>query len=83
MNKELMYYCPVKADESRQDMKVPKISETQKNNEECNCYRSPETILCKRCGGSFVGRKRIQCQRHKNIIHLMDCAYCVFCKRQL
>ena len=49
----------------------------------CNCNRAPETILCQKCGKSFVGRRRMSCERHRNTIHLMDCAYCVFCKRQL
>lgn len=49
----------------------------------CNCNRAPETIFCQKCGKSFVGRRRMSCERHRNTIHLMDCAYCVFCKRQL
>ncbi|KAK2556046.1 hypothetical protein P5673_022052 [Acropora cervicornis] len=80
MNKELMYYCPVDAEKTRRISSNP---EAQSKNMECNCNRAPETILCTVCGGTFVGRKRIQCQRHKNTIHLMDCVYCVFCKKKL
>ena len=49
----------------------------------CNCNWAPETIFCQKCGKSFVGRRRMSSERHRNTIHLMNCAYCVFWKRQL
>ncbi|XP_078371257.1 uncharacterized protein CG13380-like [Oculina patagonica] len=49
----------------------------------CNCNRSPETIKCNFCGRSFIGRKQVLCQIHKNTIHLMDFSFCVFCKHKL
>ncbi|PFX33406.1 hypothetical protein AWC38_SpisGene1660 [Stylophora pistillata] len=60
-----------------------KINNEPKMELSCNCNRSPETIQCRGCGKSFVGRKRILCQKHRNTIHLMDFSFCVFCKKRL
>ncbi|KAM7443917.1 hypothetical protein ABFA07_007298 [Porites harrisoni] len=94
MNKELMYYfheVDTPTYERSLGANNGSASSSNMNNNSmkpdkdavCNCNRAPETIFCQKCGKSFVGRRRMSCERHRNTIHLMDCAYCVFCKRQL
>ncbi|XP_020611221.1 uncharacterized protein LOC110049743 [Orbicella faveolata] len=93
MNRELTYYYQGDNSSTTRNRlfshSEERDNDSNNNNKEsektavCNCNRMPDTIHCKFCGQSFVGRKQISCQLHKNTIHLMDFMFCIFCKRRL
>lgn len=43
------------------------------------CDRSDKHVLCKICGHSWKGRRRIKCEKHPSTVMLMDSANCPQC----